>query len=131
MARYVALLRGVRFMNFRMPDLTACMPRRRVERTSHREGAVNGGIESWGPSLTIAASTAAAFAIGRILAWLGARWPRVGRLLRIVVPFVALLAAVYFLVTPSSRYALLLPAAFVLAFLSYGHTRIAPGVFRP
>lgn len=78
----------------------------------------------------IAASTVSAFVAGRILAWCAARWPGLALPLRILVLTLTALAVVWVLVTPSSRYALLLPAAFALAFFSFGHTRIAPGVFR-
>lgn len=86
-------------------------------------------FESWGASLMMALSTVAAFVVGRLLAFVVRRSPRARRRMQIAVLATATLAVVYFLVTPSSRYALLLPAAFAFAFVTYGHARMAPGVF--
>lgn len=86
-------------------------------------------IESWIPSLIIVASTVAAWAAGRALRWVVARYvPRAARRVRTAVIAAAAVVAVWFLATPSSRYALLLPAAFAVAYVSAGE-RIAPGVF--
>jgi uncharacterized membrane protein len=90
---------------------------------------MGGGIASWIPSLQIALSTVAAFAIGRALAWAFSGRPRIARALRAVVLVIALAVAVYFYLSPSSRYALLLPAAFLFGHWSYGHTRMARGIF--
>ena len=90
---------------------------------------MGGGIASWAPSLIIAASTVCAFVLGRALAWLVGRWSRRVRATRIAVVVVSVIVALYFYFSPSSRYALLLPAAFALGHLTYGHSRIAPRVF--
>ncbi|HEX7707223.1 MAG TPA: hypothetical protein VF701_12260 [Thermoanaerobaculia bacterium] len=75
-------------------------------------------LSSLSLSVEIALATFAAFVIGRLLAL-----PiRSGRALRIgkgVVIALSALVALYFYFSPSSRYALLLPAAFAFGFLSY------------
>lgn len=85
--------------------------------------------ESFVPSVIIALSTSAAFAAGRVVAWAGRRSARATALLRIAVVALSLLAAGYFLVSRSSRYALLLPAAFTAGCLTFERGRVAPQVF--
>lgn len=85
-------------------------------------------LDAFVPSLIIVASTVAAFVAGRVVAWFAAR-TRTTRIVRLIVLLLALGFALFFWVSPSSRYALLLPAGFALGFLAYGGRRIAPGVF--
>lgn len=85
-------------------------------------------IRNWYPSLVIATSTVAAFVAGRLLAAL-VRRRRTARWMRAAVLMFAVAAAVYFYVTPSSRYALLLPVALAAGHLTFGHARMAPRVF--
>jgi Na+/proline symporter len=74
-------------------------------------------LSSLSLSVEIALATFVAFVIGRVLA-LPIRSSRAVRIGRGVVIAVSALVALYFYLSPSSRYALLLPAAFAFGFLS-------------
>lgn len=88
----------------------------------------SGPLASFWPSVVIALSVSAAFVAGRLAAWLTP--PSARQIVWIVVLVLSLAVAAFFLVSRSSRYAQLLPAAFALGFLSHGRPTIGPGVFR-
>lgn len=85
-------------------------------------------FESFVPSLVIAASTVVAFVVGRLIAWTAHR-TRSFRIVRVLVVLLSIAAAAFFVWSRSSRYALLLPAAFVVGFVTHHSGRIAPGLF--
>jgi hypothetical protein len=85
-------------------------------------------FETFVPSLIIAASAVAAFAIGRLIAWAASRSRWFGAV-RVAAITLAAGAAMFFWFSPSSRYALLLPLGLVLGFLTQGRRAIAPGLF--
>jgi hypothetical protein len=85
-------------------------------------------IESLVPSFIIGASTVAAFVLGRVLTALAARVTPL-RVVRMAVLLIACVAAAFFYFSPSSRYALLLPAGFAAGSLTYARRRFVPGVF--
>jgi Na+/melibiose symporter-like transporter len=69
-------------------------------------------------SVEIALTTCAVFLAGRLIAWLAPRSARAIQIVRGVVIAVSIMVALYFYFSPSSRYALLLPAAFALGCLT-------------
>lgn len=85
-------------------------------------------IESFIPSLIIAASTVVAFVVGRVMAW-ATRRTRLFHIVRVLVVLLSIAAAVFFVWSRSSRYALLLPAAFVVGFVTHGSGQVSPGLF--
>lgn len=85
-------------------------------------------FETFLPSLVIAGSAVAAFAVGRLVAWTASR-SGFFRIVRAVAIALAAGVALFFWFSPSSRYALLLPLGFVLGFLTHGRREIAPGLF--
>ena len=85
-------------------------------------------LDAFVPSLIIAVSTVVAFVAGRIVGWLAER-VRMTRLLRVLVILLSIGVALFFWFSPSSRYALLLPAAFAVGFLAHGGRRFVPGLF--
>lgn len=80
------------------------------------------------PSVIIAVSAGAAFAAGRLIAWSAAKL-RVTAPARIVVLTIAAAVALFFFVSPASRYALLLPSGFAAGFLTLRRKVVAPPVF--
>jgi hypothetical protein len=74
-------------------------------------------LSSLSLSVEIALATFVAFVIGRVLA-LPIRSRRALRIGRGVVIALSAIVALFFYLSPSSRYALLLPAAFAVGFLS-------------
>lgn len=85
-------------------------------------------LESFVPSIIIAASAVGAFAAGRLIGWLAAR-TRLLRSVRIVVVALSIGVALFFHFSRSSRYALLLPVSFAIGCFTHGRRPIAPGVF--
>ena len=85
-------------------------------------------LDAFIPSLIIAASTVVAFVAGRLVGWAAAR-ARATRIACALVLLLSIGAALFFWFSPSSRYTLLLPAAFAAGFFMYGGRRMTPGVF--
>ena len=85
-------------------------------------------FQQFWPSIVIALSACAAFAAGRLIAWIASRSARGTRIVRWCVLTASLGAALFFYFSPSSRYALLLPAAFALGFLTFERGR-SDGIF--
>lgn len=79
------------------------------------------------PSLIIGFWICVAFVVGRLLARHGRRWRRA---VRVVVSLVAIALAAYVFWFHITWHAALIPAALVLGVFSYGHQKMAPGVFR-
>jgi energy-converting hydrogenase Eha subunit A len=86
-------------------------------------------LGSFLPSLIIAVSVSAAFAIGWLSGRLVRRSARATQIMRTGVIALSVAAAVFFVRTHSSRYALLLPVAFTAGAFAAGRRRFAPPVF--
>jgi uncharacterized membrane protein len=79
------------------------------------------------PSLVIGFWICVAFVVGRLAARLGWRWRMA---VRVVVSLVAIALGVYVFWFHITWHAALIPAALVLGAFSYGHQKLAPGVFK-
>lgn len=79
------------------------------------------------PSLLIAFWICVAFVAGRLIARLGWRWRTTTR---VTVTLVAIAMAADVFRSHVTWHVALIPAALVVGLFTYGHQRMAPGVFK-
>jgi MFS family permease len=84
-------------------------------------------VQSNYPSLVIGFWICVAFVAGRLAARFGRRWRTA---VRVAVTLVAVALATYVFWFRITWHAALIPAALLLGVFTYGHQKMAPGVFK-